>query len=238
VKKDFKMKNRPGKPGEEKEVIYSSQHWRLLKQLRARAIELMKLLRRYSLNPIVHGSIVRGDITPQSDIDIVLPYNVPSFIVEEALEAAGIKVLYKEIVQATPLSAVKVYIHLSERETVSFPLTKLSLREREFYTFGGESTLEELLKDIRKPGVNKRLMLVKPTLKGHVEYSIIGRESEVARILGISIDTVNERKKMLLKRSAVGRTGLYMKVEIPSIQPLETVIRKLISSGRLKLTNN
>ena len=42
-------------------------------------------------------------------------------------------------------------------------------------------------------GVDKRLMLIEPTEKGHVESSIIGKEEYVAKLLGISAETVLDR---------------------------------------------
>jgi len=194
----------------------------------------MCALKKYSLNPIVHGSIARGDVNPQSDIDVVIPYTIPPFLVEQALADSGFNVIYREIVQATPAHAVKAYIYISEREVVSLPLTHLSYLEREFYRFGGELDFESLKSDLRVPGVDKRLMIIIPTKTGHREYSIIGREAEVAQILKVSIDIVFEREKMLMKRREVGRTGVFLKVSVPPFKSIEEVFEDIISAGRIK----
>ena len=77
--------------------------------------------------------------------------------------------------------------------------------EREFYRFGGEANLAQLKADVRVAGVDKRLMLIEPTEKGHVESSIIGKEEFVAKLLGISAETVLDRVHALMKRDTVGQ---------------------------------
>jgi predicted nucleotidyltransferase len=103
--------------------------------------------------------------------------------------------------------------------------------EYEFYKFGGTISYEEILDNKRKKGVDKRLMLIVPTEKGHIEYSIIGRENEVAKELEISIDTVLERENVLLKRDKIGRTGTFLKVEVYNNQTVEEVALKLTSTN-------
>ncbi|MDQ7849977.1 MAG: hypothetical protein RB148_06860, partial [Armatimonadota bacterium] len=78
------------------------------------------------------------------------------------------------LVQATPLYAVKAHILIDEKTSVSFPLTRMRRVEREFYRFGGEVTLKQLKANARVAGVDKRLMLIEPVEKGHLESSIIG----------------------------------------------------------------
>jgi len=55
------------------------------------------------------------------------------------------------------------------------------------------------------------LMLIEPTLKGHIESPVAGREGEVARLLGVNSRIVMERVRTLERRRAVGRTGVYLK---------------------------
>ena len=88
---------------------------------------------------------------------------------------------------------MKAHIEVNEQITVSFPLMDMRRVEREFYRFGGEVNLNQLKADVRVAGVDKRLMLIEPTEKGHVESSIIGREESAAKILGISAETVLDR---------------------------------------------
>jgi predicted nucleotidyltransferase len=99
--------------------------------------------------------------------------------------------------------------------------------EREFYKFGGEVNLHQLKKSVRVVGVEKRLMLVEPTEKGHVESSVIGFEEVVAKRLGVSVETVLDRVHALLKRDEVGRTGVFVKKELASDETFEMALKKL-----------
>lgn len=216
------------KIGDIREIIYSEEQWKLLRKLRLKAIKIMSILERIGLKPIVHGSLARGDVKPTSDIDIVIPYQVPSFKIETALEQAGITPQQRMLVQATPKHTVKAHIQIDEQTTITFPLMELRKLEREFYKFGGELTLEELRKNKRTLGVDKRLMLITPTEKGHTESPIIGREAEVARKLKISIDIINERIRVLTRRDEVGRTGVYLKRKLGKEESFEEVLKKLI----------
>lgn len=221
-------KIKPIKTGDRREVIYSANHWKLLKNLRSKAIKIMQTLKTRNLISIIHGSIARGDVKPSSDIDIIIPYQVPSFRVETALEQAGIIPQKRTIVQATPRHVVKAHIQIDEDTTITFPLMELRRLEREFYKFGGELTLEELMEDKRVSGVDKRLMLITPTRKGHLETPIIGREAEVARQLNISIDIVHERIRVLTRRDEIGRTGVYLKRVLARDESFEEVLKRLI----------
>jgi len=208
-------------------VIYDEKRWRLLNQLRAEAIELMDALNSMHIFSIAHGSIARGDVTEKSDIDIFIPDLIPSFLVETALERAGIHISERILVQATPTYSIKAYIGIDERKSVSFPLSKLRKTEREFYRFGGEATLEMLRRGVRVPGVDKRLMLIEPTEDGHIESSILGREGEVAKLLGISIETVLDRVRTLTRRDRIGRTGLFIERRLASNETFESVLKEL-----------
>ncbi len=210
-----------------REVVYSEKHWELLKYLREKAIEIMEALEKFGLKTIIHGSVARGDIHSKSDIDIVIPYRVPSYQVEMALETYGFKPYMKVISQATPSHAIKAHIYLDELTIITFPLTPLSKLEREFYKFGGELTLTELKANKRVPGVDKRLMLIIPTERGHLEKSIIGIEKEVAKILGVSLDIVEERKSILMRRDEIGRTGVFIRKVISLHDSFEDVLYKL-----------
>ena len=46
-----------------REVVYDERHWRLLRDLREKALKLMKPLADHGLNPIVYGSLARGFIS-------------------------------------------------------------------------------------------------------------------------------------------------------------------------------
>jgi predicted nucleotidyltransferase len=221
------MSAKPDKRAEYKEIIYSRARWALLKELREKAAQLMAVLETSHIQTVVHGSIVRGDVTTKSDIDIFIPEPPSSFLIEAALEKASVHINSRFLVQATPTYAMKGHIEIDEKTSVSFPLMSIRKVEREFYRFGGEANLDQLKKDIRISGVDKRLMLIEPTEKGHVETSITGKEDHVAKTLGISVETVFDRVHALLKRDRVGRTGVFVKKELGNEDTFELAMSKL-----------
>jgi len=234
------MTKKPVKRAERVETIYDRKRWNLLRELRTKTVQIMEVLDKFHLPSIVHGSIARGDVSETSDIDIFLPNPPSSFTVETALERSGVPVNRRIVVQATPLYALKGYIEIDKQRCVSFPLVKLRPVEKDFYKFGGEATLSMLRKDVRIPGVDKRLMLIEPTQEGHVESAVVGREEEVANLLGVSINTVLDRVHALLRRDEVGRTGVFIERELSPNETFELVLKKLADQNpavrrRLKL---
>ncbi len=234
------MAKKPVTHAERVEVVYDDKHWKLLRELRFKAVQIMEVLDRCHLPSVVHGSIARGDISEKSDIDVFVPNPPSSFTIETALERAHIPVNRRIVVQATPFYAVKGYIELDEQRCVSFPLVKLRHVERDFYKFSGEASLSTLKKDKRVSGVDKRLMLIEPTLRGHIESSIVDREETVAHLLGVSLNTVLDRVHALLRRDEVGRTGVFIERELSPDETFEMVLKKLADQNpavrrRLKL---
>jgi predicted nucleotidyltransferase len=209
------------------EVTYSKEHWNLLDSLRKKAEKIMDVLAKRHIFSIVHGSIARGDVTPKSDIDVFIPQLISSFTVERTLEDAGIQLNRRILVQATPTYSVKGYIEIDEQRSVSFPLSRMRRTEGEFYRFGGEATLEMLRNNVRVIGVDKRLMLIEPTPQGHVETSVVGREETAAGKLQISVDTVLDRTRVLMRRDRVGRTGRFIEQELMPEETFELVLKKL-----------
>ena len=221
------MTKKPERRLEYREVGYDVERWNLLKGFRQKTIGIMEGLEIFHLEAIVHGSIARGDVNRKSDIDVFIPFQPSSFLVETALEKAGIPVNRRLVVQATPTYAMKAYIEIDENASVSFPLMKMRKVEREFYEFGGEVSLENLREGLRVCGVDKRLMLIEPTKKGHIETTIIGREEQVAKLLGISVETVLDRVHALLRRDEVGRTGVFIEKELSSSETFEMALKRL-----------
>ena len=211
---------------EYREVFYDVERWNLLKEFRQKAMRIMEALKVFHLESVVHGSIARGDVNKKSDIDVFIPYQQSSFVVETALEKGDISVIRRLIVQATPTYAMKAYIEIDENTSVSFPLMKMRKVEREFYKFGGETSLENLRSDLRVCGVDKRLVLIEPTQKGHRESTIVGREEQVAKLLGISVETVLDRVHALLRRDEVGRTGVFIEKELSSDENFELALKR------------
>jgi len=221
------MAKKPVKRAERVEVIYDKKRWKLLRELRSKTVQTMEILEKFHLRSIVHGSIARGDVSETSDIDIFLPDPPSSFIIETTLERSGVPVNRRIVVQATPLYAVKGHIEIDKQRCISFPLAKLRPVEKDFYKFGGEASLSMLKKDMRVPGVDKRLMLIEPTSEGHVESAVVGREEVVANLLGVSLNTVLDRVHALLRRDEVGRTGVFIERELSPDETFELVLKKL-----------
>jgi predicted nucleotidyltransferase len=225
------MATKPIRRDDYSEITYGSRRWAKLKELREKAIVIMNALDASHLGATVHGSVARGDVKAESDVDVFIGGVQNSFLVESALEKAKVQISSRMIVQATPNYAMKAHIEIDEDTTVSFPLMEMRRVEREFYCFGGEANLSQLQAGIRVAGVDKRLMLIEPTDVGHVESSIVGREEFAARLLGISTETVLDRVHALLKRDTVGRTGVFIKKELSSDETFEGSLKKLVESN-------
>jgi len=221
------MSKKPVKRAERVEVVYDNGHWELLSQFRSKAVELMQTLDNCHLRSIVHGSIARGDVSKTSDIDLFLPDPPSSFVIETLLEQSGFTVNERTIVQATPLYALKGYIGLDQQSSLSFPLVKLRPVEKDFYRFGGEASLSILKEGKRVAGVDKRLMLIEPTAEGHVESAVVGREEEAANLLGVSLNTVLDRVRALIRRDEVGRTGVFIERELAPDETFEQAMKNL-----------
>ncbi len=191
--------------------------------MRSRANRLVAALFDWESITLVHGSLARGDVDEHSDIDILVQSNVSSQLVESRLSGAGFEAFSREIAQATPLHSPKAHIYLDPEHltSVTIPLIPLRRVESEFYKFGGAVGPSGLLDKARVPGCTKRLTLIEPNREGHVESSIVGSESRVASMLGVGLQIVNERIRVLQRRDRVGRTGIFMRVEVPDDSTFE-----------------
>jgi predicted nucleotidyltransferase len=187
----------------------------------------MTALDGFRLESLVHGSIARGDVNKNSDVDVFIAEPQSSFLVETALEKSHVPINARLLVQATPNYAMKAYIEIDTATSVSFPLMHMRRVELEFYRFGGEINLHQLKAGTRVAGADKRLMLIEPTRTGHVESSIIGREEHTAKILRVSAETVRDRVRALLKRDEVGRTGVFVKKELSENESFEMALKRL-----------
>ncbi len=225
------MAKKPIKRPERIEVTYTDRHWSLLHELRVKTQIIMETLSHCNIRSIVHGSIARGDVSARSDIDVFIADPPSSFLIESALEQAGQAVNRRFLVQATPSYAVKGYIELDPQRVVSFPLLKLRRTENDFYRFSGEATIQAIGDNIRVAGVDKRLMLIEPTPKGHMESTIVGKEEHAAHLLHVSVDTVLDRVHALFRRDEVGRTGVFINRELSSDETFEMVLKNLADSN-------
>ncbi len=222
---------KPVRTAERKEITYSDARWKLFKKFRESARELMCALDRRDIEPIVHGSVARGDVNKDSDVDVMVPSVVPSYRVELALRESGLQPSKREIMMATPWQLPKAHIHLGESRMVTFPLIKPRPLEIEFYHFGGSVGLKHVEGGERAPGVDKRLLLIEPTKRGHVEEQVIGREAEVAKRLKVSLDIVQERVKVLTRRDEIGRTGIFLQRSLAPGESFEFVFRQIAASN-------
>jgi predicted nucleotidyltransferase len=215
------------------EVIYDEKHWNLLNELRKKALFIMQALSKYGIEAYIHGSVARGDVNNKSDIDIIIPYVIPSNKIELALMMNKIEVYFRKIAQATPSHSPKGHIYLDADESIciTFPLFNFKKLEFEFYKFGGLLGVKGLKAGLRVPGCTKKLTFIEPTIKGHYETSILGKEVEVAKKLGISVDIVKERIRVLLRRDEIGRTGIFLSVEVHKDECFEKVLKRLIESN-------
>lgn len=210
-------------------VRYDQRTWGILRQKRDRAIAVLYALRGLSLDALVTGNVARGDVTEDSDVGIALPSKLPSRRVELALERARLPVFKRLVIQTTPTSTPKAYISLDPAglEILSFPLARETRSEQEFQRFGGCVKLHQLARGERVSGVNRSLVLIEPTAEGHVESSVLGKEPDVARVLGISIQTVNEGIRALTRRDEVGGTGPALRRGLSEQESFEAVISEL-----------
>ncbi|MGC8566040.1 MAG: nucleotidyltransferase domain-containing protein [Caldisphaera sp.] len=215
---------------EEQEIVYDNKRWELFTLKRKRAENIVKAILDLNLNIYIIGSLARGDIKESSDIDIVILESFSPYRIEISLENKGFHIFKKEIIQATPNYTPKAYIFLDafDKEVISFPLFKLKPREAEFYKWGGQISYSEIISNKRVPGVNKELRLIIPTERGHIEMPILGRENVVAKKLNIDISTILERERVLSRRKEIGRTGVFLKYEVPLNESIEDGIRNLL----------
>ena len=193
------------------EIVYDSERWNLLRLFRDEAMKLMKPFEKRHIETIVYGSIARGDVGKKSDVDIFLPHAPSPEIIESIIKANRIEITDREIIQATPAYAAKGYIHTTNNCGYSFPLVPLKTVEHDFYVFAGSLGFRDIIENKRILGVDKRLMLIKPTSCGHIETTILGHEGETAKKLGVGISVIRERIRVLQRRNNVGRTGVYIK---------------------------
>lgn len=216
-----------------KRVHYDEKHWSLLASLRREAVEVMRPLQKRGLESMIHGSVSRGDVGRESDVDIIVTSVVPSHQVETSLLMDGWQIASRLIAQATPSHAPKAHIYLDseERRCVTFPLIPFRSLELEFYKFGGLTDLAGLLQNKRVAGCTKRLTLIEPTPEGHLETPVFGNETYVARRVGVSPDILRERVRVLSRRDEIGRTGIFLLARLGPDESFEGTLKHLIDSN-------
>jgi predicted nucleotidyltransferase len=214
-------------------VRYPATHWAQLSELRKTAISIMRILDEHNLVSALYGSVARGDIRSQSDIDIIILTPASSTRVEFALASRDISIYQRRITQATPNLTPKAHFYLDplQKQCISLPLIPLRSLESEFYKFGGLISLNNLLVGTRVPGCTKRLMLIQPTLQGHDESPIQDYEAEVAKIIGVKVAIVHQRVRVLTRREEVGRTGILLSYDLHDDEVFEEVLKRLADTN-------
>jgi uncharacterized protein len=216
---------------DETEVVYNEEHWNLLRDKREKALEVCDPLNEKGIPLIIFGSTARGDVKPNSDLDIFINANLPPFQIELALESGDLQIIGKEIVQATPSDVVKGHIYLSDDVSITLFLSSATNAHFEFYKFGGAINFKEFEQGKRAPGVNKSLDIIIPTEKGHKKMSLLGNEKLACEIIGISPKIIEIRKRVLMKRDQIGRTGIFLKETIGPNDSFGETLQKLNDSN-------
>jgi hypothetical protein len=222
------MRRKTAVIGATREVVYSSEHWRLLKSLRSRALAVMEKLLCAGVECVAFGSVARGDVSKGSDVDLFVPCRLPSFKIELCVDEG--EIVERVIMQATPQSLVKGHLHLAGGVDISFPLIEPTSSELDFYFFAGAVDYEQLCDDVRRCGVDKRLMWIVPTERGHVErpLSEVGA-GVLSRRMGVGQRIVEERVRVLERRGRVGITGVYLHRRLAPFESFEQVLRDVVS---------
>ncbi|MHA1916854.1 MAG: nucleotidyltransferase domain-containing protein [Candidatus Ranarchaeia archaeon] len=223
------VREKVAQEGITREIEYSEDHWKRFHGIRS---ELKIILK--SINPLFpnfYGSIARGDIKPTSDIDIIFLDTKSEFQIEQFLSDLGLLLIDRKIVQATPLSVIKAQMEFKGRYDVAitWPLISFLPREVEFYYFGGIASLKDVEQEIRISGINKQLLFVEPTSSGHVETRIDDQNiASYAKKLKISVETIKERKRVLVRRDKFGRTGVFFKKNLQPEQSFGQALKELV----------
>ena len=214
-------------------IVYTDEHWDRLKGLRNQAVPLLKALAAYNATGAVFGSVARGDVTETSDLDIYVQEMIPTFTIDLALRIANFEIIGKEISMATPSSVIKALYYLGNEITISVRLTEYTSSQAQFYKFGGQIKLEDIINERRVPGVSKALLVIEPTEDGHKAYSLIWHEYEARELLGIDEKMIAERIRVLTKRDKFGRTGVFLKKMIDPEESFEESLKTMANTNSL-----
>jgi hypothetical protein len=192
-----------------------------------------QLFAESGIDSYTYGSVARGDIHADSDIDIVLLKQIPSYRVELLLDKCQSRILQKVIVQATPNDIIKAHYELEDDITITLLLTNFRQLAFEFYKFGGALTPTQLHSNIRVPGVDKSLILIKPTEAGHEEYSLHEYRFEAKDIVGVSQQMIDRRIRILTQRDKKGRTGVFLRKILHPSENIEEKLREIARTNSL-----
>jgi predicted nucleotidyltransferase len=196
----------------------------LLLNFRAKTIKILQILEKQGLIGFVHGSIARGDVNKESDIDIHIPVQIPSFRLDLIKDFVNAE---RHIIMGTPNSTIRGVLSRIDKVSISFPLSPPRERENEFYRFSGFLYLDDIKNDRYVPGVTKELLLIEPDGNGYWISSVITNIARVIHVLSISQQMIDERIRVLIRRDKIGRTGLLLDYVLSSDENFEQALKRI-----------
>ncbi|MEM0375446.1 MAG: nucleotidyltransferase domain-containing protein, partial [Nitrososphaerota archaeon] len=215
-----------------RKVVYDERRWRILREKRGIAERILSVLHQVGItDAFVYGSVARGDVDEDSDVDAFIPHTVNPELLQARIEEALGGWARRVVVQATPTYAVKGYIYLDELTSISFPLVEMLPSEHEFYNVAGKIDLDGIRRGIRVPGMNKSLMAIIPVEDGHLEYPVELDVEKAAKLIGVNPRALRERVRVLRRRRDHGRTGLYRELELSGEETFSGVLKRLIETN-------
>jgi len=212
-------------------VVYNERRWAILKDKREVAKRVMAPLCEHGYSPIIYGSIARGDVDEDSDVDVFIEHVVNPALIETIVEKSLGGWVKRTIVQATPGYVVKGYIFIDELVSISFPLIEMLPNEAEFYSIAGKLSYGEVLEEKRRGGMNKSMMIIIPVEDGHMEFPARQDPDLAAKLIGVDPKALRERLHVLEKRREHGRTGTYIEVELDEGTTFPQVLKTIINEN-------
>jgi predicted nucleotidyltransferase len=209
---------------EQKYHEYTKEEKSIFSRLREKTKTILQTLENNNIKAFTHGSVARGDVSNTSDIDIYIPVQIPSYKIELVNEFVNAD---RRIIIGTPNSTIKALLTRHDGISLSFPLSPTKEREMEFHNFSGLLYLHELMQNRRKVGVNKKLMLIEPEGKGYWTSSVQANKKRAMEVMGLSQRIIDERIRVLERRDAIGRTGIFLDHNIAPDENFEQVMKKL-----------
>jgi predicted nucleotidyltransferase len=203
---------------------YTEEEKKILIELREKAITILRVLENNNIHAFVHGSIVRGDISQTSDIDIYIPIQIPSYQIDLMDEFTTAD---RQLIMGTPNSMIKGVLTRNDGVSISFPLSAPKERESEFYKFSGLLYFKDLLQGRRIAGVNKKLLLIEPEGEGYWKSSVRANKRRTVEVLGISQRIVDERIRVLERRDTIGRTGIFLDYNLHPNENFDQALKKI-----------
>ncbi|MEM2550237.1 MAG: nucleotidyltransferase domain-containing protein [Nitrososphaerota archaeon] len=212
-------------------VVYNEERWAILKDKREIAKKVMAPLYMNGYDPIVYGSIARGDVDEDSDIDVFIEQVVNPALIETIVEKNLGGWINRKVVQATPGYVVKGYIFIDELISISFPLIDMLPVEAEFYSIAGKLNYNDILSGKRTRGMNKSMIVIMPVEDGHMEFPARQDPDLAAKLIGVDPKTLRERLHVLEKRKEHGKTGRFIEVELGEGETFSQVLKTIINEN-------